>query len=81
MLLSSAFAVGLAAAAQLPADAQTAVVAGHVVDGSTGRPVASAVVIPYGTAARVQSDDGTVSSAARALTSSSGAFVIRGKEI
>ena len=78
MLISSVFAICVAAAAQLPTDAQTAVVAGHVVDGSTGRPIASAVVIPYGTAARVQSDDGAVTSAARALTSTSGAFVIRG---
>jgi hypothetical protein len=78
MLTSAFLIVGLAAAAQLPSDAQTAVVAGHVVDASTGRPIASAVVIPYGTAARVQSDDGAVTSAARALTSTSGAFVIRG---
>jgi hypothetical protein len=78
MLTTAFLLAALAAAPQLPADAQTAIVAGHVVDASTGRPVASAVVIPYGTATRVQSDDGSQTSAPRALTSASGGFVIRG---
>jgi carboxypeptidase family protein len=78
MLTSALLTVYLAAAAPLQADVPPAVVTGRVVDASTGHPIAMAVVIPYGTAARVPSEDGSVVSAPRALTSTSGAFVIRG---
>jgi len=77
-MISSVLLAALIAAAQSTNPDAPAVVSGRVVDAITRRPIASAVVIPYGTAARVPADDGGMTAAPRALTNANGAFVIRG---
>jgi hypothetical protein len=65
----------LVLAAQLPDAAPSAIVAGRVVDATTGRPVPGVVVTPAGAAA----DPGPGGIApARVLTNANGQFVLRG---
>ena len=62
-------------AAQLPDAAPSAIVAGRVVEATTGRPVPGVIVTPAGTAA----DPGPGGIApARVLTNANGQFVLRG---
>src|SRR3954468_17353681 len=67
----------LALAAQLADRAASAVVAGHVVDANTGRPVAGAVIWAAGSAA---SSTPGASSPVRVMTNAAGLFVFRGLE-
>lgn len=74
MLVNSVLVV-LALAAQLPEPSPPAIVAGRVVDATTGRPVAGAIVTPAGSA--VVTSPGS-SGPGTALTNAEGHFVLRG---
>ena len=64
----------LAASPQQPFDEpQPAIVAGHVVDAATGRPIAGAVITSAGSAVAVPGASGPV----RVITNGGGAFVLR----
>ena len=69
-----AVAVALAAAPQLPDAEAPAVVAGRVVDATTGRPIPGAVVTASGSAVAIPG----ASSPVRVLTNAGGGFVFRG---
>jgi Carboxypeptidase regulatory-like domain len=60
----------VAASPQQTGEPQPAIVSGRVIDADSGRPIAGAVVMPFGTAAPAPSS--------RVLTNASGQFVIRG---
>src|SRR4249919_1131210 len=66
----------LALAAQLPEPPASSIVAGRVVDATTGQPIAGAIVTPAGSAASVAAT--TSPGPARVLTSANGNFVLRG---
>ena len=59
-----------AAAPQASAEPQPAIVSGRVIDAESGRPIAGAIVMPFGTAAPAPPS--------RVLTNAGGQFVIRG---
>lgn len=66
----------LAAAPQAPAaDARPGLVAGRVVDASTGRPIAGAIITPAGSAVVLPP---TTTVTPRVMTNANGQFVIRG---
>jgi Carboxypeptidase regulatory-like domain len=65
-----AVTIATALAPQLPDAAPPAIVSGRVVDADSGRPIAGAIVMPFGTAAPAPPS--------RVLTNANGQFVIRG---
>jgi protocatechuate 3,4-dioxygenase beta subunit len=73
-------ALTLVLAAQAPDDTRTAIVSGRVIDAGTGRPIAGAIVMPFGTAAAPApaGDSGAAPPPLRVLTNAGGHFVIRG---
>jgi Carboxypeptidase regulatory-like domain len=66
----------LALAAQLPETPPSSIVAGRVVDATTGRPIAGVIVTPAGSAAAVAAPNSQ--GPARVLTNANGNFVLRG---
>jgi uncharacterized protein (DUF2141 family) len=74
-LLVNPILLTLALAAQLPEPPPAAIVAGRVVDATSGRPIAGAVVTPAGSAAITGPG---AAGPVRVLTNASGVFVLRG---
>jgi hypothetical protein len=74
LLVAAALGLGQ----QSPIDAPAAIVSGRVVDATTGRPIAGAVVIPFGSATQGVQEETTPGPLPRALTNAGGHFVIRG---
>ena len=76
MIAGPAFAIAIAfaAAPQVPEPESPAVVAGRVVDASTGRPIAGAVITASGSAVAIPG----ASSPVRVMTSAGGGFALRG---
>lgn len=76
MLPLALLVLAVAATAQPPADdARPSLVAGRVVDASTGRPIAGAVITPAGSAVVLPP---TATVPPRVMTNANGQFVIRG---
>jgi hypothetical protein len=69
----------LAQSSQTDSASLPAIVSGRVLDAGTGRPVAGAIVMPFGTAAaQVPTEGAPAGPPSRVLTNAGGNFVIRG---
>ena len=75
-----AFGIAAAPQSQPPARSNTSVVVGRVVDASTGRPVAGAIVTLFGSAAVAspRPGEGLAATPPRLMTNAAGQFVARG---
>jgi hypothetical protein len=75
MLLLTALTLTLAAPQALAEHERTSLIAGRVVDASTGRPIAAAIITPAGSAVVLPP---TTTVTPRVMTNANGQFVIRG---